>query len=76
MLINLPSLNMETHLLVLVFLLVMIQLSVGDLVVMVIQQLFARIVFKTEKSREYCHSDAKCSGEFKVFATGDWFSGI
>ena len=60
----------------LVILVVMIQLSVGDLVVMVIQQLFARIVFKTEKSREYCHSDAKCSGEFKVFATGDWFSGI
>ena len=50
----------------LVILVVMIQLSVGDLVVMVIQQLFARIVLKQEKSREYCHSDAKCSGDFKV----------
>ena len=52
MLINLPSLNMETHLLVLVILLVMIQLSVGDLEVMVIQQLFARIVLKTGEIQE------------------------
>ena len=68
--------NKSNSNLALVILVVMIQLSVGDLVVMVIQQLFARIVLKQKKSREYCHSDAKCSGEFKVFATGDWFSGI
>ena len=36
----------------LVILLVMIQLSVGDLEVMVIQQLFARIVLKTGEIQE------------------------
>ena len=41
--------NKSNSNLALVILVVMIQLSVGDLVVMVIQQLFARIVIKEQK---------------------------
>ena len=46
----------------------MTQLSVGDLVVMVVQQLVARIALTEEKLGENRHSDSKYSGELKVFS--------